>query len=33
MLREWYIVAENVSEGLITAFALEGCCAEEHFID
>lgn len=33
MLWEWHVIAENVSECLISAFALERCRAEKHFID
>ena len=33
MLWERHIIAENVSKCLISAFALEWCSAEEHFID
>lgn len=33
MLREWHVIAENVSECLVPAFAFEWCGAEEHLID
>ena len=33
MLWERHVIAENVGECLISAFALEGCGAEEHLID
>ena len=33
MLGEWYVIAQNVSERLISAFAFERRGAEEHFID
>lgn len=33
MLGEWDVIAQNVSERLISAFAFERCGAEEHFVD
>ena len=33
MLWERHVIAENVSKRLISAFALEGCSAEEHFVN
>lgn len=33
MLRERHVIAEDVSERLIPAFALEWCGAKQHFID